>query len=386
MLERIKKLLRPPYHFLLQWGAALYNGFPAQHLVVVGVTGTKGKSTVSDMVYAILTHAGHRVALASTIRYVTPKSESRNMFKMTMRGRGFIQHFLARARRDGATHAVVEISSEGAVQFRHRFLYLDALAVTNIHPEHIESHGSFENYVAAKREIVRELERSTKRPRTLVVSGDNEHTYAFLEAQVEQKQTFHEGPPSDFNGANARAAVLLTSALGVPTATAEEALRTMPQVRGRAEEIHVGQNFTAVVDYAHTAESLEAIYSKYAGRKICVLGNTGGGRDKWKRPKMGAIADEHCDDVILTNEDPYDEDPRTIVDEMARGMKRPPTIIMDRRAAIREALVRARMGDIVLITGKGTDPYIMGAQGEKTPWDDATVVREELQRLLQATH
>ena len=378
MLEQLLKIVRPPYHFFLQWISALCTLFPARRLVVVGVTGTKGKSTVSDMVYAILTHAGHSVALASTIRYVTPRSEVRNMHKMTMQGRGFIQRFLARALHEGATHAVVEISSEGARQYRHRFLYLNALAVTNIHPEHIESHGSFEKYVAAKREIVRELERSTKRPRTLVVNGDNDHTKKFLTANVESKNTFTEGPPQDFNGANARAAILLTSALGVPAHVAEQAIRTMPQVRGRAEEIREGQDFVAVVDYAHTAESLEAIYSAYPQRKICVLGNTGGGRDQWKRPKMGAVADTRCAEIILTNEDPYDEDPRAIVEAIARGMSRAPTIIMDRRMAIREALLRAQPGDAVIVTGKGTDPYIMGPRGEKTPWDDATVVREEL--------
>jgi UDP-N-acetylmuramyl tripeptide synthase len=113
-----------------------------------------------------------------------------------------------------------------------------------------------------------------------------------------------------------------------------------------------------------------------------VLGNTGGGRDTWKRPEMGAIADEMCDEVILTNEDPYDEDPRKIMDEMAAGMKRPPLIIMDRREAIAKALSLAKTGDAVLITGKGTDPYIMEAHGKKTPWSDSQVVREELSAII----
>ncbi|HYF29045.1 MAG TPA: cyanophycin synthetase, partial [Candidatus Paceibacterota bacterium] len=147
------------------------------------------------------------------------------------------------------------------------------------------------------------------------------------------------------------------------------------------ERIEEGQGFQAVVDYAHTPDSLAALYSAYPGRKICVLGNTGGGRDTWKRPEMGRIADEACDEVILTNEDPYDEDPRAIVEAMAAGMKRAPKIIMDRREAIGAALSLARPGDAVLITGKGTDPYIMEANGKKTPWSDAAVVREELKKL-----
>jgi UDP-N-acetylmuramoyl-L-alanyl-D-glutamate--2,6-diaminopimelate ligase len=142
------------------------------------------------------------------------------------------------------------------------------------------------------------------------------------------------------------------------------------------------------VDYAHTPDSLSALYSAFPNqRKICVLGNTGGGRDTWKRPEMGRIADEACTKVILTNEDPYDEDPRAIVEDMVRGMSSEGKdaklqIIMDRREAIRHALAVAREGDAVLISGKGTDPFIMGANGLKESWSDAQVVREELERLL----
>ena len=149
------------------------------------------------------------------------------------------------------------------------------------------------------------------------------------------------------------------------------------------ERIEAGQNFIAVVDYAHTPDSLAALYGAFPNRrKICVLGNTGGGRDTWKRPEMGRIADETCAEVILTNEDPYDEDPSAIVAAMATGMRRTPSIIMDRREAIRHALRAARPGDAVLISGKGTDPFIMGPKGSKQSWSDAAVVREELERLL----
>jgi UDP-N-acetylmuramoyl-L-alanyl-D-glutamate--2,6-diaminopimelate ligase len=127
-------------------------------------------------------------------------------------------------------------------------------------------------------------------------------------------------------------------------------------------------------------------------KNICVLGNTGGGRDAWKRPAMAAIAEAHCEHMILTNEDPYDEDPQKIIDEMAAGVKNAKKlhVIPDRREAIREAIASAvwlhtqhpKTRIAVLITGKGTDPYIMGPRGAKKPWDDATVVREELKKLL----
>jgi UDP-N-acetylmuramyl-tripeptide synthetase len=286
-------------------------------------------------------------------------------------------------------------------------LDLDGLIVTNIQREHIESHGSFANYVAAKRVIVDTLVHSPKHRRILVTSEDVPETRAFLSARVSQAIGFcaHElknvsgdarhisfdyggvpfslPVPGTFNALNALAATKLCEAFGVPPAVAAAALKKLPTVRGRVERIDVGQDFTVIVDYAHTPDSLSALYGIFpAQKKICVLGNTGGGRDTWKRPEMGRIADEACEKVILTNEDPYDEDPRNIVEEMAAGMKRTPEIIMDRRAAIQVALRVARPNDVVLISGKGTDPFIMGAKGQREPWSDAAVVREELERLL----
>jgi UDP-N-acetylmuramoyl-L-alanyl-D-glutamate--2,6-diaminopimelate ligase len=183
---------------------------------------------------------------------------------------------------------------------------------------------------------------------------------------------------------NALAAIKAGVFAGVTIETCVEALHTLARIPGRMEKIDAGQDFLAVVDYAHTPDSLRALYEAFPNRrKICVLGNTGGGRDTWKRPDMGQIADEACEKVILTNEDPYDEDPKKIVHEMAAEMKRTPDIIMDRREAIRTALRFAKEGDAVLISGKGTDPFIMGPRGTKTPWSDARVVREELEALIK---
>jgi UDP-N-acetylmuramoyl-L-alanyl-D-glutamate--2,6-diaminopimelate ligase len=133
----------------------------------------------------------------------------------------------------------------------------------------------------------------------------------------------------------------------------------------------------------HTPDSLEKFYKVFKGtRRICVLGNTGGGRDTWKRDEMAKIAERDCDEIILTNEDPYDDDPTQIVTEMAEAITlKKPRLIMDRRDAIKAALSLASSGDSVLITGKGTDPFIMGPNNTKIPWSDAAVVREELSRL-----
>jgi UDP-N-acetylmuramoyl-L-alanyl-D-glutamate--2,6-diaminopimelate ligase len=398
------RALTIPYHFLLSFCSALLAGFPAQKLVIIGVTGTKGKSSVSDMLYVVLKDAGYAVAVASTIRFAVKDASEPNLFKMTLPGRGFIQRFLKKAVDAGCTHAIVEITSESTRQFRHLFLDLDALVFTNLQKEHIESHGSYEKYAAAKLRIGAALASSAKRPRAIIANADDVASAPYLALPVEEKLPYsindasdiRPGPgtvaftykgarfsmrlPGSFTVMNALAVVKAAEFVGVELSRIAASLSKLERIPGRTERIEEGQPFSVVVDYAHTPDSLHALYDAYPVRKICVLGNTGGGRDAWKRPAMGAIADEACAEVILTDEDPYDEEPRAIVEAMVKGMKRAPRIVMDRREAIREALTLAHPGDAVLITGKGTDPYIMRANGAKEPWSDAQVAREELKK------
>lgn len=404
--KAVVRPLLPAYHRTLAFFLAASYGFPAKKLTVIGVTGTKGKSSVSDMLFTVLRHAEISAAVAGTIRFAINDQSAPNLYKMTMPGRGFIHAFLAKAVKAGATHAVVEITSESVRQHRHRYLSLDALVFTNLQKEHIESHGSFENYAAAKLEIGKELARSGKCPRAMIANADDAHSAPFLALPVDEKLPFSfkdasdvvHGPgtvaftyegvrfnlklPGSFSVMNALAVIKAAQFLDIPLETIAAGLASLERIPGRTERIEEGQDFQAIVDYAHTPDSLKALYEAYPCRKICVLGNTGGGRDTWKRPEMGRIAEEACDVVILTNEDPYDEDPATIVNAMAEGMENTPTIIMDRREAIAHALSLASAGDAVLITGKGTDPYIMEANGAKTPWSDAQVVRKELKKLL----
>jgi UDP-N-acetylmuramoyl-L-alanyl-D-glutamate--2,6-diaminopimelate ligase len=166
--------------------------------------------------------------------------------------------------------------------------------------------------------------------------------------------------------------------LGVSEDNVTKTIEKISLIRGRLEKIDVGQNFLVVVDYAHTADSLEKLYGAFLGkRKICVLGGTGGGRDKWKRPKMGEVASRYCDEIILTNEDPYDEDPEKIISDIRTGITNNKVeVIMDRRKAINKALRKATADSAVLISGKGTDPYIMGPNNTKEEWDDAKTTLE----------
>ncbi len=404
------RFFQPAYHFVLAFFGMLYYKYPARMLTVIAVTGTKGKSTTVELIAHLLRTAGFTVASCSTVRFTIGEASERNLYKMTLPGRFFLQRFLTRALAAKCTHAVLEITSESTRQFRHKWLALDALIFTNISPEHIESHGSYENYLVAKLAIADALERSRKQERYLIVNADDKESVRFLTRSVPHKlkyslddakpfllesshtqMTLFGKPitlpiPGEFNIANALAAAEAAQAFGVSQEVILAALQDFPGVPGRLERITIPEHqfpFALIVDYAHTADSLEKLYRTFAKeRKICVLGNTGGGRDKWKRPLMGGIAGYYCDEIILTNEDPYDEDPGAIVEEMAAGIKKKAyKVIMDRREAIKSALACAGAGDVVIISGKGTDPYIMGPNGVKEPWDDATVVREELHRL-----
>lgn len=404
------------YHYALALFAALWYGSPARQMLTIGVTGTKGKTSVTEMISAILEEAGHTTAVMNSIRFKTGDSVKENRTRMSMPGRFFIQWFLREAVQKGCTAAVLEMTSEGARQHRHRFIDLNALVFTNLSPEHIESHGSYAAYADAKFEIGRALVRSRKRPRVMVANADDKESSRYLLLPVEHALpfsllvvqpaaasetggyfTFDETKidvrlPGEFSLKNALAAATVTRALGIPTSTIAAALVKIYRIPGRAERIELGQNFTVIVDYAHTPDSLQALYDAYTPstplgvkrRLVCVLSATGGGRDAWKRPVMGAIAEKKCAVVILTDEDPYDEDPQQIVEDIAHGMQRKPEINLDRRAAIRRALEIASTGDTVLITGKGTNHSISVAEGKEIPWDDASVVREEIASLLKA--
>lgn len=412
----MKKLLRsllPPflldiYHYTLAiLGAVIYR-FPSNKLFVIAVTGTKGKSTVVELIGSALAQAGHTVAIASTIRFSVGGVSEPNLFKMTMPGRFTLQKFLRKALDHGATHAVIEMTSEGAKQFRHKRISLNVLVFTNLQPEHLESHGGIEAYAQAKFLLAKHLEESSKRPRFIVANADDPYGKRFLDIQVEHKVPFtlHDAEPYNvddtnvrfvwkggevfsvplpglFNLRNVLAALALLEAIGVPMASTKYALEHQAPIPGRAERVTLGQPFLVVVDYAHTPDSLRALYETYKEHKIiAVLGSTGGGRDKWKRTEMGKIADAYASIHILTNEDPYDEDPEKIAEDLKQGFRtHTPKIVMDRRTAIHEALTLAKAGDAVLITGKGTDPYIMGPRGSREAWSDKKVAREELQKL-----
>ena len=414
ILIKIKKLIpkdffekvQPIYHYLMSLAGALFYFFPSRKIFVLGITGTKGKTSTAEIVSAILEEAGYKTAIASTLRFKVDQESEDNKRKMTMPGRFFIQRLLRRAVNKKCDYAIIEMTSEGTKQFRHKFIALNALIFTNLAKEHIESHGSYEKYLEAKLKIANVLEKSKKEKRIIIANQDDKQSPRFLNINVNQKfpYSLSQAEPftlekngmeitvdntkiksylsGEFNIYNILAAITFAKSQSIGLETIKEALEKFRGIRGRMEEVNEGQDFTVIVDYAHTPDSLEKVYQFIQNHnKICVLGGTGGGRDRWKRKEMGSIADKYCQKIILTNEDPYDEDPLAILEDIKKGIERPiHETILDRREAIKKAISSASTGDVVIITGKGTDPYIMGPNGSRLEWDDANVVREELKK------
>lgn len=429
MKELIKKFipnfLFSWYHFLLAFLGALIYQFPSRKLKVVGVTGTNGKTTVVEMSSKILEEAGFKVASMSSIKFKIGEKEWLNTLKMTMPGRFKIQKFLREAVNKGCQYAVLEVTSEGIAQYRHKFITFEVAVFTNLTPEHLEAHGGFENYKRTKGKLF----RATKGIHILNLQDENfryfsqfpaktKYGYAihtqrtpfsletisknkirFIEAQCPsflpsgisfnvREINFNLKLPGEFNIYNALAAICVGISQGIDLKICQRALKKIKKIPGRMEEV-ISKPFRVFVDYAFTPNALEKVYQlislKFKAQNsnlICVLGGCGGGRDKWKRPVLGQLAAKYCDQVIITNEDPYDEDPMKIIEQVFKGTKEKGEKILDRREAIKRALVSAKDNDLIIITGKGCEPWICIKGNKKIPWDDREVVKEEFKKLV----
>ncbi|TSC82841.1 MAG: hypothetical protein G01um101420_23 [Parcubacteria group bacterium Gr01-1014_20] len=400
------EFLRLLYHFCLSFWAALFYHFPSRKTFVIGVTGTKGKTTVVDLVNRILETAGKKTAVLSSLYFKIGEDREENLTENTMPGRFFVQGFLDRAVRAGCGYAVVEVTSEGIRYYRHRFINWNLALITNLAPEHIESHGSFEKYREAKLDF---LKYAAAKGAKIFLNNDDQGSsfffnqlgrekitaYSIADRLVESFLTLTPSQAIDkstnllfkkFNLSNVAAAVAIAKYLGVGEVEIIMALKGFNGLPGRMDVIQ-WDPFQFIVDYAHTPESLEKFYQtvkegpRQKTKLICILGSAGGGRDKWKRPAMGKIAANYCESIILTNEDPYDEDPKEILKDIRVGIGDGVLVleVLDRREAILKAVELANAGDSVVITGKGSEPYIHVSDGRKIAWSDKGVAEEVLE-------
>lgn len=394
--------LEPFYHRFLAWFAAQWYRHPSRAMLVIGITGTNGKSTVVEFTHHIFARADIPVASISSLRTCVIEKEERNETGMTMPGRFALQRFLTHAKKAGCRVAIVEVTSEGIKQYRHYGIDFDIAAITNLAPEHIERHGSFEAYRAAKVELFKSLATSFRKDagikKTIIVNGDDEHAKYFLSCVADQKIVFYLADADryqfnlqlsgSFNIANALCAAAIARSQGISQEIIKKAIEEVRTIPGRMEYVQK-KPFAVVVDYAHTPDALEKVYhtlksNREVKKLICVLGAAGGGRDKWKRPELGRIASLYCDEIILTNEDPYDENPKEILHQIAQGLT--PrfsryAFVLNRKEAIGRALRAAKEGDAVIITGKGAELWMHGERGKNLRWDEREIVRETLDKL-----
>lgn len=397
------------YHLPLAIFANLAFGFPSRGMMVIGVTGTNGKTTTTKLIAAILAGSGKRIAYASTIEYGIGEKRWVNASKFTTSSAWQLQRFLSEAKKAGCTHVVLETSSHSLDQFRTWGIPYAVGVITNVTREHLDYHGTMAAYRSAKKKLFAgvkiaivnaDMEQpeeffiaepgetitySTKNTAANVVASEIELDLSgtrFLALGV----SFRLFLPGLFNVENALAAIAAGKALGIDTETIRRALASVPGVPGRMESVPNDRHLDILIDYAVTPDSFEKLYQavkpmQIPGTRIIHVFGACGERDRGKRPVMGAIASEHADIIILTNEDPYHEDPDRIIDEIEAGVtkKKDETCfrIFDRRDAIRKAVALAEEGDIVLITGKGAEET-MAFGDKRVPWKERAIVEEIL--------
>lgn len=423
------------YHLILAILANYYYKKPTEKLIVIGITGTSGKSTTLELIAQVLEEAGFKVGIASTIRFKVGEQSWLNNTKMTMVGRFQLQKLLARMVSERCNYALIETSSQGIEQFRHVGIHHDVLVFTNLYPEHIDAHGGFENYKKAKLKLFQKFQEEKQKiingvkiPKVIVVNLDNEYAPEFLGYRADVKYGYTTEKPYDISGvkeiyakkiigdgnygfeidgkkiilsilgehniSNALATYCVGTSQNITFQNIKNALEKIKKIPGRIEFINENQPFSIIVDYAFEPIALQKLYDTVKKiphqRIIHVLGTTGGGRDKARGKILGQIAGRCADIVIATNEDPYDDDPEILIHRVYDGAKdsgkKPEQNLFkkaDRRKAIRKALTLASKNDIVLITGKGSEQAMVIKNNKKLPWDDRAVVKKELKDILK---
>ncbi len=419
------------YHYLTALVASIVCGNPSQKMIIIGVTGTKGKTSAINYIWSVLNNNGIKTGIITTANVRIGDDELINPFHMTMPGRFVIQKFLKKMVKGNCECAIVETTSQGIAQFRHIGIQYDVAIFTNLTPEHIDAHKTFDNYRLMKGKLFAVLSKSKiktfrnrKFPKTIIVNADSEYAPYFLSFDAERKESFsidlasenkaeniiqnkngvsfatnreeyEISIPGIFNVYNALPAIVVGKIFGIPKIHIRKSIHDLHVIPGRMEEIKEGQGFRVFVDYAHEKQSMTYtaetanVLKKEGSKSIILLGAEGGGRDKDKRAIMGEIVGRLADIVVVSNVDPYEDDPTPIVEDIAVATEKAGKVrgqnlfvIEDRREGIKKSFDLAGDGDVVMITGKGAEQSMI-LDGITIPWDDRVVVREELRKILR---
>jgi UDP-N-acetylmuramoyl-L-alanyl-D-glutamate--2,6-diaminopimelate ligase len=417
--KNIPKKIKNLYHLFWAFLGFVFYRNPSKKILTIGITGTSGKSSTIHFLRSALESTGLRVGSLSTVDFYIAGKKQENDKKMTMLGKMQIQKYLRKMLKNKCDVAIIEVSSEGVVQNRHKFINFDIVVLTNLYPEHIESHGSFENYKNAKKKFFADVSKLKRKKidnnlvtKTAIVNSNQKYFEEFLDFNFENKITFNSSNlefnisqkglnfsynnnfynPKLFGGynvSNLLGVIKILEILNIDKEKINQAINNLSPVPGRIEFISEAEKkfIKVIVDYAFEPVALSELYKVVdildKKRIIHVFGSTGGGRDKSRREKIGLLAGSKADICILTDEDPYDEDPVDILEEVEKGVKKAGKIInkdyfliLDRKEAIQKALDIAQKDDIVLITGKGSEKTMCVANGKMILHDDREEVRK----------
>ncbi len=420
-----RKLFRKiePYGHLAE--AVLFNiiyGFPARGLKVIGVTGTNGKTSTCFLIHRMMVENGYNVGLMTTVGYGVGDNIKPQIHHMTNVSVPELMQRLKWMKNQGAEWLVLETTSHALAQNRVWGIPYSIAVMTNVTHEHLDYHGTFENYRDTKRRLLR-LANSNKKGLRVGVINAEDPSARFFEADIARSLTYgvkageirasdikatstgsdftvksqthkdkqlkiHINLPGRFNVYNALAAVGVGFALRMEPGQVEKGIMALKSVEGRMTNIDEGQDFNVVVDYAHTPDSFEKLFkdlrSTVKGKMIVMFGSAGGQRDPAKRPIQGEIAGKYADEVILTEEDDRDTPGMEILNQIAAGAQKSGKVrerdlflVHDRTEAIKFTLGRATAGDTVLLLGKGHEKTIERADGEH-PWDEIGTARKAL--------
>lgn len=433
-MPKIKKLFPQSFknicHLFQAFLANLWRGFPSGRVKVIGITGTDGKTTTTQMIAAILQQAGKKVAVASTINFKINGEEEENLSHLTTESPFALQKFVRRAVDAGCEYLVLEVSSHSLDQYRTWGVEFQTAVITNVTREHLDYHRTMEKYRSAKKKL---FKIAAKNKGALVVNLEMEKPEEFLDFEnvrrygyataignqssvtsnnsevqivkaerikleisgsefVVQATSFRLLVPGLFNVENALAAICVALEEGIDLEVASEALFKIKGVAGRMEAVANDLGVNILVDFALTPNALKRLYeqlsaSKKPAAKLIAVFGACGDRDRGKRPIIGKIVSDFADLIILTDDEPYHEDPQKIIDAIFAGIENKTEDenlwrIPDRRQAIAKALALAKTDDIVCVSGMGNfEGMVVG--DEKLPWNDRRVIEEELAKLRQ---
>jgi UDP-N-acetylmuramoyl-L-alanyl-D-glutamate--2,6-diaminopimelate ligase len=401
----------------------IINGFPARGLKIIGVTGTNGKTTTSFLIHRMLDEAGYNVGLMTTVAYGVGANIRPQIEHMTTVSVPVLHKRIKQMKRQGAEWLVLETTSHALAQNRVWGVPYSIAVMTNLTHEHLDYHGSFENYREAKRLMFKMANANRRGLRAGVINADDASANQFANAiakpllygvdhgqltakavkstpkgvsyQAEigsNKYNIHCQIPGNFNVYNSLAAVAVGYILGLEPAQIERGIAALDSVEGRMARINEGQPFEVIVDFAHTPDSFEKLFKdlrpNISGKMIVLFGSAGR-RDEAKRPLQGELAGKYCDEVIVTEEDDRDIDGQEIMAQIAAGAEKTGKIrdknlflVHDRRQAIKFAMGRAKAkDDVVLLLGKGHEKSIERAHGED-PWDEVAEAKAAIKASL----